>query len=64
MPGLDCFNIKPLIAFLCSESDHGPHLSYEEMTTVRRNLATNGVEADNELVRFDFLLDLTRHGGC
>ena len=38
---------------LSSENDHGPHLSYEEMTTVRRNLGTAGVEADNELVRFD-----------
>ena len=38
---------------LSSENDHGPHLSYEEMTTVRRNLATAGVEADNELVRFN-----------
>jgi len=46
---------------LASESDHGPHLSYEEMTTVRRNLATNGVEADNELVRETWYPTYRRH---
>ena len=50
--GLD-INMK---FYVCSENDHGPHLSYEEMTTVRRNLATAGVEADNELVRFAILV--------
>jgi len=33
------------------EGDHGPHLAYEEVTTVRRNLATQGLEVDNELIR-------------
>jgi len=36
---------------LASGSFHGPHLSYEEITTVRRNLATLGVEVDNETIR-------------
>ena len=36
---------------LASDSDHGPHLAYEEVTTVRRNLATQGLEVDNELIR-------------
>jgi len=36
---------------LTSEEDHAPHLSYEEVTTVRRNLATQGVEVDNDLIR-------------
>ena len=36
---------------LAAEGDHGPHLSYEEITTVRRNLATQGVEVDNEAIR-------------
>ena len=36
---------------LSSDIYHGPHLAYEEVTTVKRNLATQGVEVDNELVR-------------
>jgi len=36
---------------LASGTFHGPHLSYEEITTVRRNLATLGVEVDNETIR-------------
>jgi len=36
---------------IASDSDHGPHLAYEEVTTVRRNLATLGLEVDNELIR-------------
>jgi optic atrophy protein 1 len=36
---------------LVAENDHGPHLSYEEITTVRRNLATQGVDVDNEAIR-------------
>lgn len=36
---------------LASDTDHGPHLAYEETTTVRRNLATQGLEVDNELIR-------------
>jgi len=36
---------------LASDADHGPHLAYEEVTTVRRNLATQGLEVDNELIR-------------
>ena len=36
---------------LTSDGEHGPHLAYEEVTTVRRNLATQGLEVDNELIR-------------
>jgi len=36
---------------LSSDKEHGPHLSYEEVTTVRRNLATSGLDVDNELIR-------------
>jgi len=36
---------------LTSQTDHGPHLEYEELTTVRRNLATLGMDVDNELIR-------------
>ena len=36
---------------LSSEKEHGPHLAYEEVTTVRRNLATLGLDVDNELIR-------------
>ena len=36
---------------LSSDPEHGPHLAYEEVTTVRRNLATQGLEVDNELIR-------------
>jgi len=36
---------------LSADHDHGPHLAYEEVTTVRRNLATQGVEVDNEIIR-------------
>ena len=36
---------------LSSEKEHGPHLAYEEVTTVRRNLATLGMDVDNELIR-------------
>jgi len=36
---------------IASDADHGPHLAYEEVTTVRRNLATQGLEVDNELIR-------------
>ena len=36
---------------LTSDREHGPHLAYEEVTTVRRNLATQGLEVDNELIR-------------
>ena len=36
---------------LASDNEHGPHLAYEEVTTVRRNLATLGLDVDNELIR-------------
>lgn len=36
---------------LSSDKEHGPHLTYEEVTTVRRNLATMGLDVDNELIR-------------
>ena len=36
---------------LSSDKEHGPHLTYEEVTTVRRNLATLGLDVDNELIR-------------
>lgn len=46
---------------LSAEGDHGPHLSYEEITTVRRNLATQGVEVDNEAIRETWYLVNRRH---
>jgi len=46
---------------LTSEADHGPHLSYEEITTVRRNLATLGVEVDNETIRETWYPVYRRH---
>jgi len=46
---------------LGSEGDHGPHLSYEELTTVRRNLGTNGVEVDNEKIRETWYPVYRRH---
>ena len=37
---------------LRSDDDHRAHLSFEEITTVKRNLQTNsGIEVDNELIR-------------
>lgn len=37
---------------LRSDDDHRAHLSFEETTTIKRNLQTNdGIEVDNELIR-------------
>jgi len=46
---------------LAAEKDHGPHLSYEEITTVRRNLATQGVDVDNEAIRETWYLVNRKH---
>lgn len=46
---------------LNSEGDHGPHLAYEEITTVRRNLATQGVDVDNEAIRETWYPVYRRH---
>lgn len=46
---------------LNSESDHGPHMAYEEITTVRRNLATQGVDVDNEAIRETWYPVYRRH---
>jgi len=46
---------------LSVEGEHGPHLSYEELTTVRRNLGTNGVEVDNETIRETWYPVYRRH---
>lgn len=43
--------LSELERILRSEEDHKAHLSYEEITTVKRNLQTNGIEVDNELIR-------------
>ncbi|XP_023335383.1 dynamin-like 120 kDa protein, mitochondrial [Eurytemora carolleeae] len=46
---------------LSSENDHGPHLSHEEITTARRNLGTQGVEVDNDIIRETWYPVFRRH---
>ena len=44
--------ISELERLLRSDDDHRAHLSFEETTTIKRNLQTNdGIEVDNELIR-------------
>ena len=36
---------------LFADPNHGPFLDHDEMTTVRRNIGTLGMDVDNELIR-------------
>jgi len=52
---------KEMDKMLAAELDHAPHLAHEEVTTVRRNLAQQGVEVDNETIRETWYPVYRRH---
>ena len=39
-----------MMSVLCSQQKHKPTLSYDEMTTVRKNLEAQNVEVDADFV--------------